>query len=122
MRAGGAVFSIRIVKLYARFRDAAVFVFVNDQCVGFVENAVSFGQGITPEVSTTTGGSATAVSVFIARARFTVFGACMDEPDEPLTSEDVTAILRAHRHLVAEDGPLRDWWRETRRDGRPPQE
>jgi hypothetical protein len=44
----------------------------------------------------------------------------MAVPDEPLTPDEVIEVLRAHRRLVSEDGPLRDWWRETRRDGRPP--
>lgn len=75
-RGGGYAFSVRNVRMYARFRDASVFVFINDQCVAHVENAASFGQGtITPDVSITTTASAAQMSLSVARARLRIFGA-----------------------------------------------
>ncbi|WP_288338235.1 hypothetical protein [uncultured Gordonia sp.] len=79
LRSGGMATSVRNLKLFYNFLQNSVYVYVNDQCVGAVENAASVGGGaIQPDVSIiSNGGSSTSVSLYVARARLTIWGNSM---------------------------------------------
>lgn len=75
LRSGGIGTSLRqSIKLFYNFAMKSVYVYIGSECVGAIEDVPNIGAGvIQPDISITTGASATSVSLTIARARLSIW-------------------------------------------------